>query len=264
LTGSEQIIGKTDYDLSASNVEADAYRADDLEVINQNRSKRHIIEQVRAADGSAIWADTTKTPLMDAAGKPYGVLGVYEDISERKQMEDALRESEEKFAKVFHDALVWIAITDWNDATYLEVNEEALRATGFSREEMIGRTGVEIGWLNNSDRARLLQEIRDHGRINGLEMAYHTKDGRPLFGLVNGEQVQIGGRLCLLTVTTDITERKQAEKQINDQLIELRRWYSAMLGREKRTLELKKEVNDLLMQAGQPPRYASTLEVQHE
>jgi PAS domain S-box-containing protein len=264
VTGPDQIVGKTDYDLSASNVEADIFRADDLEVISQNQPKRHIIEQVRAADGTAIWADTTKTPLMDAAGKPYGVLGVYEDITERKQMEDALRESEEKFAKVFHDSPVWIVITDWSDATYLEVNEEALRATGFSREETIGRTGVEIGWLTGSDRARLVQEILDHGRINGLEMAFHAKDGRPLYGLVNGEQVEIGGRLCLLTVTTDITDRKLADKQINDQLIELRRWYSAMLGREKRTLELKKEVNDLLMQAGQPPRYASPLEVQHE
>jgi PAS domain S-box-containing protein len=89
---SAQIVGLTDYDLPWSRAEADAYRADDQEVISLNQPKQHIIEPGRAADGTPIWADTTKVPLTDVTGKPYGVLGVYEDITTRKQAEEEIRQ----------------------------------------------------------------------------------------------------------------------------------------------------------------------------
>jgi signal transduction histidine kinase len=60
-------------------------------------------------------------------------------------------------------------------------------------------------------RSGLVRELREHGRIAGLEMAFHTKDGQILHGWINGEQMTLGGRPCLLTVTVDVTARKQAE-----------------------------------------------------
>jgi len=68
----------------------------------------------------------------------------------------------------------------------------------------------------------------------------------------------------IVNLATIAIERKLAEQKINEQLIELRRWYSAMLGREERTMDLKNEVNELLAQAGQPPRYGGSLEETHE
>ncbi len=61
-------------------------------------------------------------------------------------------------------------------------------------------------------------------------------------------------------VVWDIAERKEAEARVSDQLDELRRWHQATLGREGRLLDLKKEINDVLAQAGQPPRYPSAVE----
>lgn len=84
----EQIIGKTDYDLPWPREEADAYRADDLEVITLNRPKRDIIEQVQLADGQRIWASTTKVPLTDDRGEPNALLGVFDDITDRKRTEE--------------------------------------------------------------------------------------------------------------------------------------------------------------------------------
>lgn len=104
LGSTEEIIGKTDYDLPWPRSEADAYRADDLEVMKKNRPKQHIIEPLQQADGSRIWIDTTKVPLTDATGTPYGVLGVYEDITERKRTEEDLRESQQLLETVIETA----------------------------------------------------------------------------------------------------------------------------------------------------------------
>ncbi len=92
----EDIVGKTDYDLPWTREEADAYRADDREVITLNRSKRDIIEQVRLADGNRIWVSTSKLPLTDDKGEPYALLGVFDDITERKRTEEVLRELNER------------------------------------------------------------------------------------------------------------------------------------------------------------------------
>ena len=104
LESPDRIIGKTDYDLPWPRTEADAYRADDQEVMSRNKPKLHIIEQMQQADGSRLWIDTTKVPLTDATGKPYGVLGVYEDITERKRTEEELKESRQLLETVIETA----------------------------------------------------------------------------------------------------------------------------------------------------------------
>jgi len=84
----ELIKGKTDFDLLWLREEAEAYRADDREVISGKKAKRHIIEPLQQTDGTRLWVDTTKVPLLDGQGNVYGILGVYEDITERKKNEE--------------------------------------------------------------------------------------------------------------------------------------------------------------------------------
>jgi len=94
VENSELIIGKTDFDLPWPTEEAEAYRSDDRQVITSRQAKRHIIEPLQQADGTRIWIDTTKVPLVDGQGYVYGVLGVYEDITTRKAAEEKLKKSE--------------------------------------------------------------------------------------------------------------------------------------------------------------------------
>ncbi len=89
------VVGKTDFDLPWSREEAESYRAIDQDVMTSRRPQIHILEQQHQSDGACIWADTSKIPLMDSAGESYGLLGVYEDITERKRMEDELRMAKE-------------------------------------------------------------------------------------------------------------------------------------------------------------------------
>ena len=94
LDDPERIKGKTDFDLPWPKEEAEAYRADDREVTQGNQIKRHIIEPLQQADGNRLWIDTTKVPLLDGGGKVIGVLGVYEDITERKRTAEKQEELE--------------------------------------------------------------------------------------------------------------------------------------------------------------------------
>lgn len=87
LTTPDQIVGKTDFELSCPREHAEGYRADDQEVIKNNRAKYHIIEPVQQADGTRLWVDCTKVPLTDENNNVHGVLGVYEDITERMRAE---------------------------------------------------------------------------------------------------------------------------------------------------------------------------------
>ena len=87
LSSPTEIIGKTDYDLPWGNTEADLYRADDREVMDSNKAKLGIVETQKLADGSTIWIETNKLPLYNLKNEVIGVLGTYQDISDRKRTE---------------------------------------------------------------------------------------------------------------------------------------------------------------------------------
>ena len=186
--------------------------------------------RMRAKDGTWRWIlDRGLVVAREAGGAPLRMIGTHTDITARKQAERALRESEEKFARVFQFAPVWIAVTDLTDGTYLDVNDEALRATGFSRAEVLGRTALDFAWITPADRLRIGQALETHGRIVSMEMAFRAKDGRTLHGWVNGETIVLGGHACLLTITTDITARKQAEAALAASEANYRRLFEGML-----------------------------------
>lgn len=171
---------------------------------------------IRHHDQAARWVHGMGKLDLDAQGQPVRMHGTIQDITERKLAAIALAESEEKFSKVFRDAPVWIAITDLVTGVYVDVNEQSLRDTGFTRDEVLGHTAAAIGWISAEERARLVREVRTYGRVVSLEMSFHAKDGRRMEGLVSGEQIAIGGRPCLLTITLDITKRRQAEDSLRE------------------------------------------------
>lgn len=143
-----------------------------------------------------------------------GVAVLAHDITERKQMEDRLRLSEEKYAKVFNFSPDATGITQL-DGVILEANESYIRGTGYSAEELIGKTVLELGlWANEKDRDRVIEELRRQGEISDFEARLRTKAGAVYYGSFSARIVNIDGVDCILSAVRNITERKQMEDRL--------------------------------------------------
>ncbi len=139
LMNTHQVIGKTDYDMPWPKEEADAYRADDLEVLNNNKPKYHIIEPLQQSDGSRLWIDTTKIPIFDKDGLPNIILGVYEDITERKLMEESVAKSENRYKIISQTSSDFsFSCIDTNGSLEIDWIAGAIqKITGYSIDEIM-------------------------------------------------------------------------------------------------------------------------------
>jgi PAS domain S-box-containing protein len=140
---------------------------------------------------------------------------VMQDITERKRAEEALRQSEERFSKAFHSSPASLSIALLEDGRLLEVNAAFLRMTGYNREEVIGRSTLEIGlWANPDYRLILTEKLRDGGAVDNLAFKFRKKSGELRDGLLSGELIELGAEPCVLGIAMDTTERIQAEEAL--------------------------------------------------
>jgi PAS domain S-box-containing protein len=128
------------------------------------------------------------------------------------QVKTALQESKEKFTKIFHNSPDIVNIVTIPDATYLEVNESFLEATGYARAEVIGRTAFELKLIANLEQVQHLQHLVEiNQEIRNVEFDFCTKSGQIRNALLSCEVIELEGQQCILSVSRDITDRKQLE-----------------------------------------------------
>jgi|GEM_PF-736683 len=136
-----------------------------------------------------------------------------QEITERKRIEKALRASEERFSKAFSASPIPMSIVEHQSGRYIDVNESFLENSGYSREEVLGRTTLDIGiYADSRERDRLRDVLAEHGRIRNAEVHRRTKSGETRVALTSSEMIEINGVECVLTANNDITERKRAEE----------------------------------------------------
>jgi PAS domain S-box-containing protein len=138
-------------------------------------------------------------------------------IGESTRSLERLRKSEEKFSKAFHTSPDVMSIVDLATHCYLEVNDAHEKVFGFKREEVIGRSAVEIGLLvNPALRDKAQAQLEATGSVRNLEIKARNRKGDLLTMLHSAEVIELDGRICSLRVSHDITEKKQAEQALRE------------------------------------------------
>jgi PAS domain S-box-containing protein len=183
--------------------------------MEEARRKGRVIFEVThtGKDGSTL-AMEVHSRLIKSGDREL-ILNVERDITERKQAEEALRESEEKFAKTFRASPDAISIVTVGDNRIIDVNEGFTRFCGYTRKEAIDKTTAELClWAKPEEQDRMLSLLKKNIRFSNEEFNCRTKSGEMRIGLFSTEMFSIGGKQCRVSVIKDITERKQAEKKI--------------------------------------------------
>ncbi|MCP4763797.1 MAG: PAS domain S-box protein, partial [archaeon] len=153
------------------------------------------------------------TELINIENENYLLISAI-DITHRKKFEKALKLSEEKFSKAFMSSPTLYSISTLKDGKFIEINNTFCNKLGISREEVIGRTAVDLQLLKHEDRVKMKEEIEKSGKLNNFQMNYSSITGEKFVGAFSAEMIEFGNKKCLLISVVDITERKKAEDNL--------------------------------------------------
>ena len=194
--------------------------------------------RMKHKDGHWVWVHDRGSVITHTSdGKPLMMFGTHTDITVRKQMDDQIRESEEKFSIAFHNIPDAVLITSLADGKIIEVNEGFFRISKLSSEEIRGKTFRDLNLWNETDRETLVAGLQKDGHVRNIETNFRIKTGQSIFGLLSSEIIKVQGLMCVLTIFRDLTEYKQAQELVIRQSEHLRILYEASR-RLNRTLDL--------------------------
>jgi PAS domain S-box-containing protein len=209
-----EMIGKTDFETAAAPM-ADRYQADDREVMATNLPKLNIEEPQNKPGGSMGWLRTNKVPLHDKDGHVIGVLGTYEDVTELKQAEEVLRESERRFRSLLDNAPDAIYVQTKERIAY--VNRATLRLLRAERpEQLLGQPVLDLvapEW-RKLVKERMQQVRAKDGPLPMMEEEYLRMDQSRVEVEVTAVPAVFHGDQGALVFLRDITERKRAAETI--------------------------------------------------
>ena len=212
----EEVAGKSDFDFYPKEL-AERYRIDEQEIISSGRPLISREEPRVNEAGNRIWHSTTKVPIRGDGGRVIGLLGVTQDVTERKQAEEALEESEERFRTAFEDAPIGMALVGL-DRCRFKANRALCEMLGYSEEELLGKDYLEH--VHPEDR-EISVEHRRRALEGGpqsytLERRYIHADGHVVWNLTSVSLIRDskGEPSHLVCLHQDITERKRAEEKL--------------------------------------------------
>jgi two-component system, cell cycle sensor histidine kinase and response regulator CckA len=161
------------------------------------------------------WFLARMNRVPSAANEQYTLCLAVRDITDRKHAEEKLLVSEEKFSKAFHLGPDAITITSAENGRYIEVNDSFLRLTGYTRNELIGRTAVELGvWANPKDRQQVVALLNRSSEFRDLEIRIAIKSGEVRTVQMSAHTIELAGQTCILAIIRDVTERRALELQL--------------------------------------------------
>ena len=160
------------------------------------------------------WVYAKASVLRDDSGKIIGAIESIRDIDDRKKAEKELKESEEKFSKVFQTSPYAIVLTRQKDGCFIDVNDAFLSLTGYSRKESLSNTSIAMKlWVNLENRKNMIKDLVANRSVMNREYLFKTKRGEILTGLYSAQLIKINSEDYILSSIADITARKKSEQQ---------------------------------------------------
>jgi PAS domain S-box-containing protein len=211
---SAEVVGLHPYDFLIPN-----HAKEQIEVVfaklKEGDALAHSVNANLTKDGREITCEWHNTLVHNNEGVVIGTISMVQDISQRVSQELALKESESRFRTVFQTNPDVVLISRLVDGSIVNVNEYCLKATGYSRAELIGRTSLDVGfWVNVKDREDFINLLQQNKSVENMEMLFRVKSGRERTGLVSARILKLNDELCALSVIRDITEMKDAETRL--------------------------------------------------
>ncbi len=169
----------------------------------------------RRKDGTAVWCVTSGTPLFSPGGTFIGSFGMFTDITELKRGEASLRESEIRFATVFAKNPVALTLVSAEDGVFADVNEAFIAGSGYSRNEVIGRSAQDLEIVVDKEEfAEFSRLLRNRQTVSGFEIRCRRKSGEIRTCRFSAGIFAIGGKPHILSTIEDVTELKTAEEAL--------------------------------------------------
>lgn len=230
--------------INAGSMYADAAQRNQMVALLKKDGRVRDFEAVFKRKDGSVFYTLMNVDWIELEGRKY-LLTTIRDITALREAQGALKTSEEKFFKAFKVSPALMLITSLSDARYLEVNEAFEKKTGYRQEEVIGRFLLETGIFNNpEDLLQIVQDLTSGKEIRDLEYQFRMKNGELRIGLLSATLLKLRGEFCVLSVVTDITDRKQMEQKLSESYQNL----EAKV--QKRTVELK-EANKKLQETSE-------------
>lgn len=211
------ILGKNDFEFSWKDIAA-IYRADDADVMENDTAKVNYEEPLTTPDGRTLWVKTSKIPMHDQEGNVIGVLGTYEDITDRKRAQEELLTEKTRFQQLYENLSLGIAMLDHNDRI-LAVNPAFHRIFQYSAEEIVGRRINDlIVPPESAAEGDQLSEETHNGMHVEKEGWRRRKDGELVYVRIYGVPITSNDEtIGIYGIYEDISQRRRAEEKVREQ-----------------------------------------------
>ncbi len=199
-------------------------------IINKDlpkNGKYEVVYRIICKDGSIKWLHNRITCIFNNKRELQYVDGVILDITKVKQTELALTESQKMLSSAFESSPDSITISRLKDGAYLSVNNSFTRISGYSQEEVVGKSSLDIGiWVSKKDSVDFINLLEKKGHCTEHEFEIRTKSGKIISVLISGSIIHVDSEPCLFAMTRDITEQKREEEN----LLQIAKGLSSKLG----------------------------------
>ena len=187
---------------------------------------REVVERVRTGEavrreivhvtpaGEEAFFDFTASPFRDENGHVVNVIVEAREITELKRKQHAIEESERRFRTIFESAPYSIVINRLSDGRYMDANTTFLERIGLPREDLLRLTPLDIGSFPEEHRDEILLAMHRRQTVVNMETYVTRPDGRTIHLLYSGGHVTLDGEDCVLSMTVDITELKEAQEAL--------------------------------------------------